>query len=125
MFAKFDPAVLDRSVPEEMKALWRELLTEWQDDEAHERFIGRALDLSLGDYAARCYRQRPEDPVARRRLDQIRTRLLAVAASMAQVMERKKGGAGSRGRRRLFAFAILLLLLFACGLFAAFLTLLK
>jgi hypothetical protein len=126
VFAKFNPEVLERNVPEALKGLFRETSKRWDDDDLHDRFVEQALAAGQVDFAARCYRQRGDDEKARQQLAKIEERMLAMAAGLAQTMTVSRENVRPRGRTPLVtAITLILFLLVLAGFSFALLKMLK
>ena len=81
VFAKFNKSVLDQDVPEPIEKLWRSVESVWEDKARHAIFVERALLAGSLGFAARCYRLRENDPMAKAQLKTIEKRLQQVMLS--------------------------------------------
>lgn len=85
VFAKFDPALLEQGVNEEIRRLWDEVEADWEDRARHAVFVERSLIAGAAGWAAGRYRRRgADDPLARDQLARIAARseqLLLLSAS--------------------------------------------
>lgn len=112
VFAKYDPDLLDAAVPEDLKAMWRQVTATWDDTELHHRFIEEAMSRSHGDYAARCYRLSGEDPAARRGAEEVGEKMASMASGLVAALTAGRDERPHRDRNPLvLAVAVLFFLL--------------
>jgi hypothetical protein len=116
VFALFDPARLDAGVPAALKQLWSHVETGWEDQARHALFVEQALAGGHGGFAAACYRQKGDDPVARRQLERIASRLEQSLVATATPPDAR---AGAAGRKAIWLLVLLLAAAFAAMLYAA------
>jgi hypothetical protein len=74
IFAKYIPSA-EGEPALGLLELWEYVESNWKEAAAHAVFIERAFALNQPAFAARCYRQKGDDPVASTRLAAIVTRL--------------------------------------------------
>lgn len=114
-FDGYEPEDAADAVDDAVVALWERCRADWQDASAHEAFLEAAVACGAFRYAAARYRgalrDRPGDPVARARLDEVARRAQAAVFAAAQA-----GRATNRDEPEPFrGVAILLVVLVALG----------
>ena len=111
VFANFRPEEHRPSAP--LGEAWVALLSSWDDEERHQRFVQLALARGELAGAGRLYRlrlaQAPLDPVAQRGRDEVLR--LASASSSAALARESRASSGPSPRLRNLAVAVLALLL--------------
>lgn len=96
--------------PPQLEATWKNVLENWDKPAAHALFVERCLVAGAADYAAKKYRERGDDPVARGQLE-------ALTARMIQRMTTGTKRTQSRtSRRALRALIVVLLAVAALGI---------
>lgn len=79
-----------------LRRAWEACLEDWDDADAHEAFLERAVELSGYAYAARRYRgrlrERPGDATAARQLERVRRMAEAAALSVSAAGRRRERG---------------------------------
>ncbi|MDP3503343.1 MAG: hypothetical protein Q8S33_23615 [Myxococcales bacterium] len=85
----------DQAPPEDLAAMWRELLREWGDESRHAAIRRLCIERNQLPALARLYRLRlaamPEDPLAQRGRDEV-----FAAASSVMMVQRPGGGEPAR-----------------------------
>jgi hypothetical protein len=110
VFARFDAAVLDSDVPEELKALWAHAEAGWSERARHALFTERAIAGGHAAFAASRYRARgSDDPIAAEQLGRITLRLEQALAQVS-LSDGARRTAVSPNRAALFLLAILFFL---------------
>ncbi|MCP4601827.1 MAG: hypothetical protein GY847_15150 [Proteobacteria bacterium] len=92
VFDKFDWAVLEEGVPEDIKFLWKEVEKNWDDKSRHAVFVEQALSKGIGGYAAACYRRHGDNPRAEEYLELINKRLEQMLSSVASTPKPRTHG---------------------------------
>lgn len=107
-FAKFDPAIMEGTAPEPLIELWGHTMKNWNDRSRHALFVETAIAIDGAGYAASCYRQRSDDPIAKDQLQRIQNRLLQ---SMTAQKDNRRVHKSKKGLILLFTCIALLVLL--------------
>jgi hypothetical protein len=64
------------NVSESLRQRFAALESDWENDAQHDQFVMQCFAEDVPAFAAACYREKGNDPRARRQLDRITTRLL-------------------------------------------------
>ena len=108
-------AAVPAEVPAEVVAAWARITASWEDQAQHDALIGLVAQHGCFAWAAARYRERVDDPIAKRQQERLRK---AATATMLATATVRTGPEEQPYRATILVFVVLLVALAAGGLYA-------